>query len=120
VEWQLLVSLLARLIAREEGFGIPGAIPTTHHNPGDLLHSPHSFHSPDAPNAIGQIDNDADGWWDLEQQLRDYVADKLTLSQMIYRYAPPQTNNTAAYLAYICQGGGWTPDTLVSDALKSP
>src|SRR6185437_4031555 len=38
------VTLLARLISREEGFGIPGALPTRDHNPGDLRHSPHSAH----------------------------------------------------------------------------
>ena len=59
------MSRLAELIAREEGFGLPGKIPTTHHNPGDLRHSPHSSHDPDAPNAIGEIDNDQDGWNDL-------------------------------------------------------
>jgi hypothetical protein len=33
---------LARLIAQEEGYGIPGAVPTRDNNPGDLHHSPHS------------------------------------------------------------------------------
>jgi hypothetical protein len=111
---------LARLIAREEGFGIPGAIPTTHNNPGDLVHSPHSFHKAGAPNAIGQIDNITDGWADLERQLRIFANEKLTLARAIFRYAPPATNHSGAYLAYICNGGGWTLDTLVSDALKSP
>lgn len=114
------MTLLARLIAKEEGFGKPGAIPTTHHNPGDLRHSPHSQHDPSSPDAIGQIDTDADGWADLERQLRIDVARHWTLRQLIETYAPPNENNTEAYLAFVCNGGGWTPETLVSEAIKSP
>lgn len=113
------MSRLAELIGKEEGFGIPGAIPTTHNNPGDLRHSPHSIHSPDAPNAIGEIDTPEDGWADLERQLQLYADRGLTLEQMIVNYyAPPEENNSAAYLKMVCEGLGVTSDTLVSDALK--
>lgn len=110
-------SKLAALIAQEEGFGIPGAIPTTHHNPGDLLHSPHSFHLPDAPDAVGEIDSDADGWADLERQLQLFADRGLTIEQAITEYAPPSENDTAAYIAFVCKGLGCTPDTTVAQAL---
>lgn len=111
---------MAELMAKEEGYGIPGAIPTRDNNPGDLLHSPHSFHPADSPNSVGQINNPTDGWADLVRQLDIFAKNGLTLSQAIYTYAPPETNNSAAYLAYMVAGLGCTSDTLVSDALKVP
>ena len=111
------MTLLAKLIARQEGFGIPGAIPTTHRNPGDLRHSPHSDH-PGKPNAIGTIDTVEHGWEDLERQLRIYAAKGLTIAQMVAVYAPPMENNSSAYLANICAGLRCSPNTPVGDALQ--
>lgn len=112
------MSLLARLIAKEEGFGLAGTLPTRNHNPGDLRHSPHSVHSSRSPDAIGAIDTDAHGWEDLERQLQIDVGRHWTLRQLIEIYAPPNENDTEAYLAFICKGGGWTPETLVAVALR--
>lgn len=108
---------LASLIAQEEGFGVDGTIPTTHHNPGDLRHSPHSSHDPRAPNAIGEIDSDADGWSDLERQLEIYAAHSMTLRAAIYAFAPPSENNSERYLNFVCEGLGCSPDTPVAEAL---
>lgn len=96
---------LARLIAKEEGYGEPGAIPTTHNNPGDLRHSPHSTHPVDKPNAIGQIDTPEEGWADLERQLQIYAKRGLTLRQMVEIYAPPSDGNrTEQYLRDLLVG----------------
>jgi hypothetical protein len=110
---------LAQLIGLEEGFGKPGAIPTTHHNPGDLRHSPHSEHPTD-PNAIGVIDTDEHGWEDLESQLEKYAARGLTLAEMVAIYAPPSENSTNNYLHFITSGLSLPPSTPVSTALKVP
>jgi hypothetical protein len=112
-------SKLAALIAQEEGYGIPGAIPTTHNNPGDLRHSPHSFHLGD-PNAIGQIGTPAEGWADLQRQLQLFAERGLTLEQAIYEFAPPSENNSAAYLKFVCDGLGCTPDMPIAQALTIP
>lgn len=109
---------LAQLIAQREGFGIPGDIPTVRHNPGDLKRSPHSTHPADDPNGIGYIDTDADGWADLERQLRLYAARGLTIQQAIETYAPPTENDTEAYLSFICEGLGLGPDVTVAEALQ--
>lgn len=109
---------LAQLIAKEEGYGIPGSLPTRNNNPGDLRHSPHSFHLGSAPNAIGKIDSAADGWSDLERQLQIDGERGWTLRELIYSYAPPIENNSEQYLNYVCQGLGCQPDTLVTEALK--
>jgi hypothetical protein len=114
------VSKLARLIAQEEGYGIPGALPTRDNNPGDLRHSPHSAHAATDPNGIGQIDTVADGWADLERQLQLYASRGLTLQQMIVdNYAPASENNSQQYLDLICAGlGNVSPDMPVSEALQ--
>lgn len=112
------MSKLARLIAQEEGFGIPGAVPTTHHNPGDLEHSPHSEHA--AGDPIGRIDTDADGWADLERQLQLFADHSMTLRAAIYTYASPSENDSERYLNFVCTGLGCSPDTPVAEALKIP
>jgi hypothetical protein len=114
------VSKLATLIAKEEGFGIPGTVPTRDNNPGDLRHSPHSSHDGEGTNDIGEIDTVTDGWADLELQLQRYAQRGLTLRQAIYEFAPPTENNSEQYLNFICQGLGVSPDILMVDALKIP
>jgi hypothetical protein len=112
---------LAQIIAREEGFGIPGKIPTMRHNPGDLRHSPHSEHpgGPAHKDDIGTIDTNTDGWADLERQLVIFANEGMTLRSMIFDvYAPPSENNSQAYLDFICAGLGLGPETPVSEALK--
>jgi hypothetical protein len=117
---------LAQLIAQEEGFGIPGAIPTIDNNPGDLTHSPHSSHVGEDPNAIGEIDTVADGWADLERQLQIYAERGLTLEEMVAEYAPDDSNpqdvgnDPSEYLAFVCEGLGLPPTATVSEALAIP
>ena len=112
-------SLLAQLIAKQEGFGKPGALPTRRNNPGDLRHSPHSSHEGIGPNDIGEIDTATDGWADLERQLRLYSIRGLTLAQLAETYAPESDgNDTAAYLAALCSGLGLGPDDTVTAALR--
>lgn len=113
------MSKLAEAIAHEEGFYVPGSLPSRDNNPGDLRHSPHSFHTAGQPDAIGIIPTVADGWADLERQLALYGARGMTVEQMVYEYAPPSDgNNSQAYLTYVCKYVGCTPGTLVKDALE--
>ena len=110
---------LAFLISKQEGFGIPDTIPTTHNNPGDLRHSPHSSHTPEDPNGIGMIDTVVHGWEDLERQLQIYAERKMTVQEMVYEYAPPgDDNDTEAYLSAVCDGLNLSPSTPVAEALK--
>lgn len=111
------MSKLAEAIARFEGYGRPGAIPTVRHNPGDLRHSLHSSHEGIGPNDIGIIDNDADGWSDLDRQLRLYASRGLTLAQAIHEFAPPTENDTDRYLKFVCEQTGHSPDTPLTEVL---
>lgn len=112
------MSKLARLISQEEGFGIPGAIPTVRNNPGDLRHSTHSSHDGESSNDIGVIDTVADGWADLERQLDLFAKRGMTLREAIYAFAPPNENNSEKYLMFVCQGLGVSQETTVAEALK--
>jgi hypothetical protein len=114
------MSKLAHLIATEEGYDIPGSLPNRNNNPGDLRHSPHSFHQPSNPNAIGKIPTVAEGWEDLESQLKLFADRGLTLYEAIEIFAPPEENDTQAYLAYVCNGLGMPSWTLVKVALEIP
>jgi hypothetical protein len=111
---------LAQLIATEEGFFKSGTLPQRSNNPGDLRHSPHSRHDPNDPNAIGDIDTVADGWADLERQLKIDASRGMTLRQAIYSWAPPSENNTAQYLQFVIDGfgGAVDGDTPLSMALE--
>lgn len=111
---------LTELIARREGFGKPGTIPTIRHNPADLRHSPHSEH-PGDPEAIGTIDTDQDGWADADRQVKLWAERGLTLERMVFGpLAPPNENDSKGYLEFLCDGLGMPPNTLVSEALTIP
>jgi hypothetical protein len=112
-----VISKMAQLMASEEGFGIMGAIPTTHNNPGDLMHAPGEMHPIDAPNSIGSFATPQEGWNALQNQLQLFANRGLSVQEAVYTYAPPSANNSAAYLQFVCKGLGCTPDTPVSQAL---
>ena len=112
---------LAQLIAKEEGYGIRGAIPTVDNNPGDLRHSPHSSHEGEGPDDIGIIPNMNDGWADLERQLQLYAQRGMTLAEMVSEYAPVKDGNDPnSYLAFVCNGLGLLPTATVEQALTIP
>lgn len=103
--WPAGTTLLAVLIAQQEGFGVPGAIPTVRNNPGDLRHSPHSAHPADDPNGIGTIDTVEHGWEDLERQLKLNASRGMNLQQCIFTWAPQSDgNDPGAYLRNVIDG----------------
>lgn len=124
-------TLLAQAIAKMEGFGIKGAIPTIRHNPGDLRHSPHSQHpgGPAHKDDIGTIDNDVDGWLDLERQLVLFANEGLNLRQMVNVYLGVEKdaaasvhdvdgNHRATYLRGVLQIlGGVSENMPIKNAL---
>ena len=114
---------LAQLIGKEEGYGLPGKIPTLRNNPGDLRHSPHSQHpgGPQHAEDVGTIDTVADGWADLERQLQLYAQRGLTIERMITDfYAPSNENDSARYVRDVCAGLGLAQTASVAAALMIP
>ena len=76
-------SKLEQIMARTEGFGLPGAIPTIRRNPLDIRHGPNCQHpgGPAHANDIGTEPTVDAGWADGARQLAIYgsgtVADNL-------------------------------------------
>ena len=107
---------LAYLVSRMEGFGIPGSRPARDHNPGDLRAAPHATAKDAAGIALEP--NDADGWADLERQLRLDASRGMTLETFVYSYAPPAENDSQRYLNFLAQGLGLHPATPLSQCLQ--
>jgi hypothetical protein len=97
-----MMSKLAQLIGKREGFGVTGALPTRNNNPGDLMHAPGEDHPADAPNSIGSFPTPQQGWAALEEQLQRWADRGLTIAQAITLEAPPSCNDTAEYIDFIC------------------
>jgi hypothetical protein len=129
---------LSLVMSHEEGYGIIGAIPTTHNNPLDLRHSPHSMHLANYPNGIGLIASATAGWEDADRQLIIYSKlycpiewpyfqkrlapfdphRLMNLQEMLYEFAPPSENLTDVYLDYVCREMPCSPIDLIKDLIK--
>lgn len=112
------MSRLAELIAREEGFFVPGSLPQRDNNPGDLRHAPNASHAGESANAIGIEPSAQTGWDDLERQLKLYASRGMTLAELVEVYAPPSENDTERYLNFLCIGLGVPSTTTVAQALE--
>jgi hypothetical protein len=83
-----------------------------------LRHSPHSSHDGEGPDDIGIIPTVEEGWADLERQLRYDALRGFTLEQLVYTYAPPNENDSEAYLKFLCNYMGMNASTTVEVALR--
>jgi hypothetical protein len=110
---------LAGLIARMEGYYVPGTIAQENHNPGNLRYAGQT-------GAIGQnkgyavFASDDAGWAALNRQLELNASRGDTLEQFINRYAPPSENDTTNYLQYLVKGLGVGASTLLSQLTGYP
>jgi hypothetical protein len=124
--WALTpTQVLARAIAKAEGFGVKGALPTRLHNPGDIRAS-RGVHYPGQVglNRHGYVifKNDAAGFAALENLLDKIVTGEsrfytvnTTLQQMAKRYAtsPTWVRNVAKSLKV-------TPGTFLFEIFDVP
>lgn len=80
------VKRISEAIARAEGFGVPGAIPTVRNNPGNIR----DFKQTGAP--VGTYSSPAEGWNALYRQVERMLAGSSlypknwTLAQVAQRY----------------------------------
>lgn len=111
------VVLFAQAIARQEGFGVPGARPTRNNNPGNLTGTMWSGRVDDGGFAV--FATAADGWDALFRQLqtiangrsRVYSPD-MTIATMATLYSPKPDPTTWA--ANVAAFAGFTPDTTLT------
>lgn len=111
------MSKLAHAVAKMEGFGILGALPTRNNNPGDLRHAPGEIHAGD-PNAVGAFGTADEGWEALERQLQIDADRGLTLRSFVYTYAPPNENDSQRYLDFLCAQLNCNPNTPLFQVLE--
>lgn len=57
------------------------------------------------------------GWKAMRERFATGMYKGLTVKQAMYKYAPPNENDTDSYIKFICQRVGCTPDTLVEELL---
>ncbi len=116
---------LAAAIAHAEGFGVPGAIPTIAHNPGNLvcawLVGPKL-----GAEGIHIFENDATGWAALEHQLdlirrrkSDVYVPSMTIGDMAAHWTRTQQTD---WVRNVCDGLAKrgrmaTVDTLLKEVL---
>jgi hypothetical protein len=123
---------VAQLMAEQEGFGLPGTIPSERNNPLDLKHGPNALHRLGAPDDIGWYASVSLGWQDGERQLELWAGRGFTIRRAIEEqtgWTPKkgdvEGNNTAEYVEFVCRGlglgpDGAGPDTPLRNALKIP
>lgn len=109
---------LIEAIARMEGWGIPGDLPTRKNNPGDICAGAFSAAHGATPSAgrFATFPTPAAGFAALRALLSTHYVG-LTIAQAIERYAPASENNTARYVALVCEWTGTTPQTVVTPEL---
>ncbi len=119
---------LQQAIAKQEGFGVAGKIPTLHHNPGNIIAGAWAIqHGSIAyPGFIAMFPDDQTGWAALTALLKGQFYFGLTVQEAIYRYLgmKPSTGSTDAhgdnatlYIKDVCTWCNCTPDTPIAGLL---
>lgn len=121
---------LVQAIARVEGFyathgadGNPLTSPNRpqrNRNPGNIEFGPfaraHGAVGSDGRFAI--FPDDDTGFAALTALLKSEHYTALSIAQAVNRYAPPNENNTAGYVAKVCAWTRRTPDQILSDVFE--
>lgn len=104
-----------------EGWLTPTSRCRRNHNPGNIRYGlfAHSHGAVGTDGAFAIFKDDASGF-DAMSQLLEAAYQGDTISKAIYRYAPPNENNTTQYIANVCLWTGLKPDTILSNSLLSP
>lgn len=106
-------------IAREEGYGISGDIPTRDNNPGDIEAGSFATHEgSDGVDAskprFARFPDSATGFQALRDLLNSSSYLGLTIHDALNRYAPPVGNDTSSYESNICEWTGLAPLTVLT------
>ena len=126
--------LLLEAIAHQEGFYKEGSRPQRNNNPGDLTYCGETiaFGATSGDPRFAMFPDAVTGWNALRRWLSvpahfdasgrlvgGYLGS--TIEQAINRFAPPNENDTAGYVAYVCAQTGLDAQTkLTADLLSVP
>lgn len=115
------VELLACAIATQEGWFTPGTIPSILMNPGDLQFAgqigAYEPLRPDRGQPLAAFKSVGLGVTALYRQLWLQVAEGQTVRQIVSQWAPPNENNTSAYLQDVLQWTGLPADVPLLELL---
>ena len=103
-------------IGKMEGWGVAGSIASRNNNPGNLRSGLNQVGSENTVNGtFATFATPADGWTALQAQIDRQAGQGQTLRDFIYQYAPPNENNTSAYLNNLVSSLGVSADSSLSD-----
>ena len=116
-EKKIPVLELAKAMAKMEGFGIPGALPTRNHNPGDLRRSKFQSFTKDG---FAYFPDDKTGWKALVYDLCIKITGKSTtgltpestLRDLIYKWT---ATDRYAYLMFVANRLGVSFDYRIKN-----
>ncbi len=84
-------------------------------NPGNLIYNGQELAVGKDDKGYAQFANEADGWQALYNQIELDKSRNISLEKFIYKYAPPQNNNTKAYIDKVLKGTGLMQKDLLSN-----
>lgn len=120
---QAKISQFVQAVAHAEGFGQPGAVPTTHHNPGDLGPGdcpgfPFDYHS---GSNVCQLPDDATGWNFLTTKITNAFTGRSAVyspNMTILQFARSYAGNWQDWANNVAGALGVTTNTVIADWLS--
>ena len=118
------VAAFAKAISQAEGFGVPGAIPTMAHNPGDLKIP--NWGGGYLGSGVSVFGSDSEGWSRLYHQLNliadgnsQVYNDGMNILEMAQKWTATNPNDWANNVAnsLTAQGFPATPNSLLYEIL---
>lgn len=119
------VQTLAKAIAKAEGFGVKGALPTRLHNPGDMK----AVRGYVYPGQVGigkgghvRFRNDAAGWAALTRQLNKILegTSRYTVNMNLRQIGKHYAGNWRVWSKNVAKNLRMTPDTSLWEILDVP
>jgi hypothetical protein len=114
-----VATTLANLIARMEGWLVPGSLAQVNNNPGNLRYVGQAG-TTGSYKGYATFSTPEAGWSALERQLRLDAAAGDTVATFINSYAPPSENDTGNYLRFLVAGLGVPASTPLTSVLGQP
>lgn len=91
--------MIAKEIARIEGYGVKGSPAQRNNNPGNLVYVGQKGAMKVPGSRFAKFKTPQDGFNALQNQIMLDAKRGHTLETFIYKYAPPKENNTLRYIA---------------------
>ncbi len=98
-------------LASCEGFYVQGSRPERNNNPGAIMIYVQG------KQQMKKYNTKEDGFAELKTKIVNYAKKGVTVGEWIYRWSPPQYNNTEMHIACITSKSGVARNEFLSDLL---